>query len=54
MDLLNKKILDHLKETAKIYNDGRLHRPFQAEEVEKYIAWLYKQYGYEYESSTDN
>ena len=46
--LINKKILDQIKNAAKIYNEERLHRDFQAEEVYKFIEWLYKQYGYEY------
>lgn len=45
--LINKKVLDQLKNASKIYNNERLHRDFQADEVYKFIDWLYRQYGYE-------
>ncbi len=49
--ILNKKMLDLLKYEAQVYNEGRLHRDFQAAEVNKFIEWLYKQYGYELEKN---
>jgi hypothetical protein len=32
---------------SKIYNEQRLHRDFQADEIRKFVEWLYKQYGYD-------
>lgn len=29
----------------KLYNAQRMCRDFQAEEVKKFVAWLYQQYG---------
>jgi hypothetical protein len=49
--ILNKKMLDLLKYEAQVYNEGRLHRDFQAAEVDKFVEWLYKQYGYELEKN---
>ena len=41
----DKEWLERITLAAKVYNEGRLHRDFQAEEIEKFISWLYKQYG---------
>lgn len=32
-----------------IYNSLRAHREFQADEVYKFVEWVHKEYGYEYE-----
>ena len=45
-DKMNEKEwLERVRLGAKVYNEGRLHRDFQAAEVDKFIEWLYKQYG---------
>lgn len=43
--MTEKDMLERVALAAKVYNNGRLHRDFQAEEIEKFISWLYKQYG---------
>lgn len=47
----DKDWLDKVQLGAKVYNDQRLHRDFQAEEVEKFVEWLYKQYGVVYQTN---
>lgn len=44
----DKTWLANVAHAATVYNDTRLHRDFQADEVLKFIEWLHKQYGYEY------
>lgn len=44
----DKEWLERTKLAAKVYNDQRLCRDFQAEEVQKFVEWLYKQYGVVY------
>lgn len=46
--MTEKEWLDRVRLGAKIYNEGRLHRDFQAAEVDKFVEWLYKQYGVVY------
>ena len=41
----DKEWLERIELAAKVYNQNRLHRDFQAEEIDKFISWLYKQYG---------
>ena len=43
-----KEWLERVRLGAKIYNEGRLHRDFQAAEVDKFVKWLYEQYGVVY------
>ena len=43
--MTEKEMLDRVRLGAKVYNEGRLHRDFQADEVNKFVEWLYKQYG---------
>jgi len=31
-----------------LYNEGRVHRDFQADEVYKFVEWLHREYGYTY------
>jgi hypothetical protein len=46
---MNDKIwLAYVANAALVYNDTRLHREFQADEVLKFVEWLHRQYGYEY------
>ncbi len=40
--------LERVRLAMDVYNQGRLHRDFQAAEIEKFIMWLYQQYGYVY------
>lgn len=47
--MTDKDWLERVKLGAKVYNSQRLHRDFQADEVNKFIEWLYKQYGVVYE-----
>lgn len=46
--MTDKEWLEKVKLGAKVYNDQRLHQDFQAAEIEKFIEWLYKQYGVVY------
>jgi hypothetical protein len=41
----DKEWLERIELAASVYNKGRLHREFQAEEIDKFISWLYEQYG---------
>lgn len=51
--MLNEKdMLDRILQAAQVYNDGRLHRDFQAKEIYNFIEWMYKQYGYVYPTTT--
>ena len=43
--MTEKEMLERIELAAKVYNNGRLHRVFQAEEIDKFISWLYSQYG---------
>lgn len=45
---MTKLTLEKIKIAAKVYNEDRLCRDFQADEVNKFVQWLYKQYGFEY------
>lgn len=42
------RCLENVRHAAKVYNEQRLHRDFQAEEINKFVEWLYKQYGIVY------
>jgi hypothetical protein len=44
---MDKDWLEKVKLGAQVYNEQRLCRDFQAEEVKKFVEWLYKQYGVE-------
>ena len=46
--MTDKEWLDKVKLGAKVYNEKRLHRDFQAAELEKFIKWLHEQYGVVY------
>lgn len=46
--MTERELLERVKLAAKVYNDQRLHRDFQAAEVDKFVEWLYKQYGVVY------
>ena len=46
--ITEKEMLERVLQAAKVYNEGRLHRDFQADEVYKFIEWMYDQYGYVY------
>lgn len=46
--MTEKEWLERVKLGAKIYNNDRLHRDFQAAEVDKFVEWLYQQYGVVY------
>lgn len=45
----DKDWLEKVSLGAKVYNENRLHRDFQADEIEKFIEWLHKQYGISYQ-----
>lgn len=49
----DKEWLEKVSLGCKVYNQTRLHRDFQADEVEKFVEWLYKQYGVVYERKDD-
>ena len=40
-----KEWLDRVRLGAKVYNERRLHRDFQADEVNKFVNRLYERYG---------
>jgi hypothetical protein len=44
----DKPWLDRVARASLMYNNNRLHRDFQSDEVLKFVEYLYKQYGYEY------
>ena len=50
--ITEKDMLERVMQAAKVYNDQRLHRDFQADEVYKFIEWMYKQYGYVYPTTS--
>lgn len=50
--MLDKEWLSKVSLGATIYNDGRMHRDFQEEEVLKFVEWLHVQYGIEYTKPT--
>jgi hypothetical protein len=52
--MTDKDWLEKVKLAATVYNEGRMCRDFQAEEVMKFVEWMYKQYGVVYESSSNN
>ena len=49
--MTEKDLLDRVKQAAIVYNETRLCRDFQAEEVMKFVEWMYKQYGIVYEGA---
>lgn len=49
--MIDKKILDRLKMASKIYGEKN---PESYLEIEEFIRWLYKQYGYVYEDRSDH
>ncbi len=44
----DKEWLDRVSHASVVYNESRIHRDFQEEEVLKFVEWLHKQYGYTY------
>lgn len=42
---MDKDWLDKIALGAKVYNESRAHRDFQADEVNKFVDWLHQQYG---------
>lgn len=44
----DRECLERVKLAAKVYNDQRLHKDFQANEIHKFVEWMYKQYGVVY------
>jgi hypothetical protein len=44
----DKEWLDRVQQAATVYNEDRLHTDFQEDEVLKFVEYLYKTYGYEY------
>lgn len=51
--MTDKEWLDRVKLGAKVYNENRMHRDFQAEEVNRFVDWLYKQYGVELKDTSN-
>lgn len=43
--MTDKDWLERVRIGADVYNNQRMHRDFQADEVNKFVEWLYKQYG---------
>lgn len=40
--------VQNIHKLSQMYNDQRPHRDFQADEVYKFVEWVYRQYGYFY------
>ena len=45
------EMLERLRVGARYYNDKRLARDFQKEEIDKFVQWMYSQYGIVYKDS---
>jgi len=45
---LTKQTLDLVRLGAVVYNNQRLCKDFQEQEVLKFVEWLYKEWGYTY------
>lgn len=43
-----KEWLTQVHKASQMYNQERMCKDFQADEVYKFVEWLYKQYGYFY------
>lgn len=48
MSGLDKQSLELIRLEALIYNNQRLCKDFQEQEVLKFVEWLYKEWGYTY------
>lgn len=48
-----KEMLERLRIGVKHYNENRLARDFQKEEIEKFVQWMYAQYGMIYKDVND-
>ena len=46
--MTDKDWLDKVSMGLKVYNENLLHRDFQSAEIEKFVQWLYEQYGVVY------
>jgi hypothetical protein len=50
--MMNEKdMLERLRIGARYYNDKRLAQDLQKEEVDKFVRWMYQQYGIVYKDS---
>jgi hypothetical protein len=45
----DKQWLENVARASLVYNDSRVHRDFQADEVLKFVEWLHREYGYSYD-----
>jgi len=45
---LEHEWINELHKLSIMYNEQRAHRDFQADEVYKFVQWIYKEYGYFY------
>jgi hypothetical protein len=43
--LSEREWMDLLHKASLMYNEQRVHRDFQADEVYKFVEWMHKQYG---------
>jgi hypothetical protein len=41
----DKDWLEKVKLGSRVYNEQRLCRDFQAQEVDRFVQWLFEQYG---------
>ena len=46
MKMNDKEWLDKVTLAARVYNENRMHRDFQADEVNKFVDFLHNTYGY--------
>lgn len=45
---LEHEWIRELHQLSIMYNEQRPHRDFQADEIYKFVQWIYKEYGYFY------
>ena len=44
----DKEWLDKVRLGKDVYNEKRMARDFQKDEIERFVQWLYYQYGIEF------
>lgn len=44
----DKEWLDKVRLAKDVYNERRMARDFQKDEIERFVQWLYYQYGIEF------
>lgn len=49
--MTDKEWLSKVALAARVYNEQRLCRDFQAAEIDKFVQWMHKEYGIEFISN---